>query len=177
MKRNCLVAAAVAASSLAFGMSGAVAAKHKVKKPTTVTRRVSCTLTLAITVPAGTGTVAPPLDGGTEYGPASCQKLGNGMYGQSSALQDSGDTTGKFKQYDGVGSIFGTFDLTEADTSGPPTPYQFGNGDLVGTVKVKGGTGAYKQARGKGTLACATDDSIHFICTEKLKLKLKLPVA
>jgi hypothetical protein len=176
VKRFCVVGAAVAVSSLAFGVTGSVAAgKHKAKTPTTVTVKASCKLTLTVTVPSGTSTVAPPEDSGTEYGPASCKKLGNGLYGQSFALQDSGDTTGKFKQYDGVGSIFGTFDLTPSDSSGPPTPYSFGNGNLLGTVKVKGGTGAYHKAKGKGTLACATDDSIHFVCTEKLKLTL--PVA
>jgi hypothetical protein len=37
---------------------------------------------------------------------------------------------------------------------------------------VTGGTGAYRKAKGKGTLKCASVDGVHFACTEKLKLTL-----
>ena len=174
MKRMCLVGAAVAASSLAFGVAGSAAAgKHKRKKPASVTLNATCKLVVTVTVPDGDTVVTPPEPQGTEFGSAACDKgLGRGVYSDSFVLQDTGDTSGKFSQYGGVGSLHGTFDLTQPDTTGPPTAYTFGNENVVGTVKVTGGTGAYHKATGKGTLVCASVDSVHYSCLEKLELRL-----
>jgi hypothetical protein len=173
----CLVGAVVAAGSLAFGAAGSVAAgkSHKHHKPALRTVKATCKLVVTVTVPSGDTAVTPPAESGTEFGSSACNKgIGRGVFADSFVLQDSGDLTGKFTQFAGAGSLHGTFDLAQPDNSAPPTAYDFGNEDLAGTFIVKGGTGAFAKAKGKATVLCASTDSVHYTCIEKLTLKLPL---
>jgi len=162
------VGAAVAACSLAFGAAGSTAASKGKSKSKTI--NVTCKLTMTVQVPPGADSVTAPEPNGAEYGTAACGKpLGGGVYADGFTLQDTGDLTGSFKQYAGLGSVRGTYDIAQTSSSGPPTAYSFGNGDYSGTLKIKGGSGIFANAKGKGTLVCSTVDSIHYACVEKFK--------
>ena len=158
-------------SCLVFGVTVASAAKtHKAKAKGT---KVGCKLSTSIAIPAGDTQLALPADSGNLYGSVSCAKaLGAGLFGATFALQDSGDLTGKFKQFFGTGSLKGSFDLTPGDSQ-PPSPGSFESQDYTGTATVAGGTGAYKGVTGTATLTCNSPDSVHMSCKETFHL-LKL---
>src|SRR5262249_60683071 len=60
--------------------------------------------------------------------------------------------TGSFKNYYDEGSFHGTYKLTGTiGGSGPTT--------ATGVVKVTGGTGAFRGAKGKGKTKCTTTDA------------------
>jgi hypothetical protein len=90
------------------------------------------------------------------------------------ATADTGDLVGSFSQIVPTGGFTGTLDLAE-NSSLPPTPYAFGNADLAGTLKITGGVGAYKKAKGKATFVCTTPDSLHYVCLEKAKFTIPNP--
>jgi hypothetical protein len=121
--------------------------------------------------------VIPPVQQGSQYGPLRCGKLlGSGIQAESFTLLDSGDLQGKYAQYFGTGTVHGTFALTPQDTGPPSSTTTFANVAYTGTVDVLGGTGAFRKAAGKGKLACASTDGVHFSCTETVRIALA-PVA
>jgi hypothetical protein len=83
---------------------------------------------------------------------------------------------GKYTQYFGDGSVRGTFDLVPQEGSGNLTPGSFTSQSWQGTLKIAGGTGAFKAVQGLkgkknlGTLSCTSPDTVHLTCTEKVKL-------
>ncbi len=176
VRRICLVGAAIAVGPLAAGIATVPAAakthrKHAVKvipKPKTI--NTSCSSYVSIIVAPLDTAVTPPVADGKQYGPVRCGPLGLGVEEDTFTLQDSGDTTGTFVQFFGSGTIHGTFDLTPSDDQPPSDTGTFATTNFTGTSKVLGGTGAYRDATGAGTLTCTTPDGIHTTCTEKLKL-------
>jgi hypothetical protein len=177
VKRICLLGAAIAglliigvASALASApraSTNANAAKTKTTKPTT---KLSCTSSLSLQVPSGDTTVTQGAADGTQYGSVKCgTPFGQGVQFETFTTDGSGNLAGKIQQYFGAGSIFGTYTLVPSD-QGPPTTSTFTSSSYIGTVKIKGGTGLDKNAKGTGTLKCSSADAVHFTCSEKLKL-------
>jgi hypothetical protein len=172
VRRIYLAPIAIAASSLAVAIVVAPAGaktKHKAKVVTTV--KVTCHVSEAIVPPAGSDEVVPPVDQGQAYGSAACGSLGSGVQSASMVLQQSGDTTGNWWKYFKTGAVYGTYDLTPG-ASLPTNPTNFAAGAYTGVLVVTGGTGAEKGVTGTGTSTCNTPDSVHFSCTEQLKLTL-----
>jgi hypothetical protein len=178
MRRISLVTAAVAICVLAFGVVGPAVAgaksTHKAYHSKAVKITATCNkLLLSDVVPAAETGITPPLASGTQFGTVGCGgKLGSGLAAASFTVQDTGDITGSIALYFGTGGIKGTYDLSQAANQPLPTPYTFGNADYTGTVKVTGGFGAYAKAKGTATFSCDTLDSVHYSCSERLKLTL-----
>jgi hypothetical protein len=118
-------------------------------------------------VPDGQSSVSPPEQNGTEFGKVHCAKLlGSGVQQDTFTVPASGDTMAKYWLYFRSGTLYGKYDLTPTGNSS-----SFLETDWTGTLKVLGGTGAYKGVTGVGTMACKTLDGIHATCTDRLKLK------
>lgn len=180
MKRILLMGTAVSALFTAgISTATAVAASptKTVKKTVTKTVPVSATCKLALTTLAPAGSTAPVAGGqqGVNAGATSCNApLSRGFSRQSYTLDTAGDLNGKIQSWFGSGSVFGTYTLTPSSASGPPTTSSFGSAAYTGTVKITGASGTLKGATGTGTLTCSTSDSVHYNCTEKLKLTQKV---
>jgi hypothetical protein len=127
-----------------------------------------CSTKTSIMIPSGSSSVSPPAQQGTEFGTGSCgQPLGNGVQHDSFTVPASGDTLAKYTLYFKTGTLSGRYDLTP--TGG--TSQNFLETDWTGTMKVTGGTGAFKGATGTGTMVCKTMDGVHSTCTDKLRVK------
>jgi hypothetical protein len=171
VRRICLVAVAIAASFLTVAIAVAPAgAKTKKGKTKVTVVKASCKVSEAIAPPAGSDQVVPPVSQGQAYGSVICGGVGGGLQSESMTLQNSGDITGTWWDYLKTGAVHGTYDLTPG-SSLPTNPQDFAAGTYTGTIVVAGGTGTFKGITGTGTSACATQDSVHYSCTEKLKLK------
>ncbi len=167
-RRICLIGIAMSAIPLALGITAATtAAKRKTTKKTTTTKTVSvtCTTNVAIMIPAGQTGVTPPVGKGTEYGPASCGKLGHATQTDRFTVPDSGDTVGTFTWLFTTGSLHGTYDLTPQEGS-----LNFDQTDYLGSLTVVSGTGTMKGTKGTGTMTCTSLDGIHTSCMDKVKL-------
>jgi hypothetical protein len=163
-RRICLVGAALSVCPLAFVAGNATAASTKSKSPVT---KVACASKTSIMVASGDTSVSPPVSQGSEYGPVNCGgPLGNGVLSDSFTVPASGDTVAKYTMFLHTGTVHGTYDITPQ-----PGSLNFLETDWTGTLKVLGGTGAYKGATGTGTMKCKTLDGIHTTCTDKLKVK------
>jgi hypothetical protein len=163
-RRICQVGAALSVVPLAFGVTAtAVAANHA----TTLTK-VACRTSLSIAVPANANTVDNSATQAREFGTATCGKfLGQGVQADRFvADQNSGVTTVKYTLYFATGTVHGTYALTAQNDS-----LNFFANSYIGTLTVKGGTGAYKGMTGTGTMTCDSPDGIHTACVEHLKLK------
>ncbi len=170
-RRICLVGTALAAVSLAVGISVATAGAKTASKPAAKTIVIKCHLALSTVPPPGSPAVDQPPAKGTLYGPARCNQLGSGVEQANFNVPDSGDTVGKYWQYFANGSIHGKFDLTPSEGSGALSSTSFSNESWDGTVTVLGGTGSLSKAAGKkGTIKCTSGDTVHLTCTEKIKL-------
>ncbi len=145
------------------------AAKGKKVKATTV----YCRTDVGVTIPAGATDITPPALSGKEYGPASCGKLGNGVQADAFTVPGSGDTLAKFTWYLSTGTVTGTYDLTPQEGS---LGTGFASVSYLGELKVTHGTGTLAGVTGTGTMTCASPDSIHTSCTDKLKLSSKTGV-
>lgn len=177
MRRICLVGALMATGPLVGAVAvwpavspAATGQGKKVSKTQKVTK-VTCKMELIVQPQSGQTTVTPAAANGTRYGTVRCGKvLGQGVEQDSFALLTSGDLKGQYKQYFGTGSAHGAFTLTAGD-SPPSTSTTFSTASYTGTYTIAGGTGAYGKAVGKGVVSCTTEDSVHFSCVEKIKLK------
>jgi hypothetical protein len=186
VKRIYLVGAAMAALLCAALTTAPAFATSAAKKPasvktktvvknTLVTTNMTCSIKLATQIPSDDVTVTQGAASGTQSGSAGCAKpLFRGVQQDSFLQDDSGDLSGKYQQWYNAGSVYGMYTLTPEDT-GPPTTTSFTAASYTGTITVTDGTGFFKQATGTGTLACATTDSAHYTCTEKLKLVQTVP--
>jgi len=162
--------AIMAMGVLAVGVTQAMAAKPKAK-PKAKPVKVTCKASVGTMPAAGEDSVLPPVQQGSQYGAVHCAKLlGSGVQADSFTLLDTGDLQGKYAQYFGVGTIHGTFALTADDTSPPSSTTTFASVSYTGTIKVTGGTGAFKKATGQGTLKCASVDGVHFTCNETVRV-------
>jgi hypothetical protein len=178
VRRICLIALAITASSLAVGLAvGTAGAKTHPKttptpKPVPIKLKLTCTVNETLVPPAGSDAVIPPVSSGNMYGGSSCgAPVGAGLASASQTLSDAGDLTGKWWHYGKTGSIVGAYDWTQSQSQ-PSNPLSFFSESYTGTLTVTKGTGAFKGATGTGTSACTTPDSVHFTCTEKIKLTL-----
>jgi hypothetical protein len=170
-RRIYLVGTALAAVSLAVGISVATAGAKTASKPAAKTIVLKCHLSLGTVPPPGSPSVDQPPAKGTLFGPARCSGIGSGVEQANFKVPDSGDTVGKYWQYFGGGTIHGTFDLSPSEGSGALSSTSFSNEAWDGTVTVKGGTGTLAKAAGKkGTIKCTSGDTVHLTCTEKIKL-------
>ena len=175
MKRIVFTGAAVAALFTA-GIPAAMAATpaHHSKKTTTrtETKGESCKLSLTTVAPPGAPGVTAGTTSGINFGKSSCSAARPGVARQVFAIDTAGDMTGKIQQWFATGSVYGTFQLTAASLTGPPTATSFGKAAYSGTVKLTGASGMMKGITGMGTMTCSTPDSLHFTCKEKLTLSL-----
>ncbi len=162
-RRICLVGAALSVCSLAFVAGSAAAAGT----PSKTGQKVACKTNTGIMIPAGQTTVSPPAQQGTEFGSVRCAKLfGSGTQWDSFTVPASGDTVAKYVLYFRTGTLYGKYDLTPQGESS-----SFLETDWTGTMKVAGGTGAFKGITGAGTMVCKTLDGVHSTCTDRLRLK------
>jgi hypothetical protein len=177
LKSKWLVVAAMAMGLLALGATSALGAKPAASaKP--IKFKVTCKSNVGDVPADGDNAVVPPVDQGWQYGTVHCGKVfGGGIAANSFKLQDSGDLQGSWTQYFGVGTIHGKFAMTPADTGPPSAPTTFANVSYAGTVTVTGGTGAYKKAKGKGTMKCSSIDGVHFTCSDTVKVKMPAPAS
>ena len=134
---------------------------------------LKCHVSLGTVPPPGSPAVDQPPSQGAQYGTVHCggASFGWGVEKDTFKVPDTGDTVGSYAQYFGNGSIRGKFDLTPGEGSGNISATNFTSESWVGTVTVTGGTGPLAKAAGKkGVLKCTSGDSVHLICTEKIKL-------
>lgn len=184
MKRIVLMGTAVAALFTAGITTAATAAastkahtKTKIEKKT-IHVNATCKLALTTVAPSGTTGVTPGSATGNNYGTSNCGKsLSSGAARQTYSLTDAGALTGKIQHWFKIGTVYGTFTLTEMPASAPPTTTTFGAASYSGSVKITGGGGLLKGTTGGGTMSCSTTDSLHYTCTEKLKLAQTIKVA
>ncbi|MFZ0042411.1 MAG: hypothetical protein WAK93_13955 [Solirubrobacteraceae bacterium] len=175
-RRICLVGIALSVGPLALLAGNATTASAKSKSTKTAGHTVKCSTKTTIAVANGDTNVLPPVAKGADYGTAHCGgPLGGGVESDSFNVPLSGDTLAKFTMYFGAGTVHGTYDLTpqagDLNTSATNTTTTFTQTNWMGTMKVKGGSGAYKGDTGTGTMKCSSADGIHISCTDKLKLK------
>jgi len=163
-RRICLLGVTL---PLALGVAPAVAATSSSSKPVKPKPvKTVCTTNVGIMIASGGTEVTPPVQAGQEYGSAHCgPALGGGVQSDTFTVDDSGDTLAKFTWYLHTGTVHGTYDLTPQSGA-----FNFLAVDYTGTLKVKGGTGAFAGAKGTGTMTCSTADGIHTTCSDKVKL-------
>ncbi len=167
MIRRICVAGAAFLCPLAFLAGSADAAKTKRKSKANLGTRIVCSTKTSIMVASGDSAVLPPAQQGSEYGTARCATpLGGGVQKDVFTVPASGDTVAKYTLYFSTGTLYGTYDLTPTGE-----PANFLETDWTGTLKVTGGTGAFRGAKGVGTMACKTMDGIHSTCTNRLRVK------
>jgi hypothetical protein len=177
LKRIVLMGAALAGlftAGIAATASAATPATKYVTKYKTETKTVhahaKCKLALTTVAPPGTSAVEAGSPAGTNYGTSNCASAGGGVARQVYAEDSAGDLTGKVQQWFKTGTLYGTFSLTPSSPTGPPTATTFGAAAYTGTVTITAGGGALKGTTGSGTMSCSTTDSLHYTCTESLKL-------
>jgi hypothetical protein len=184
VKRICLLGAAIA-GLLIIGVTAAPAAtphastnagggKKKASKLTTVTTKLGCASRLSLQAAPGDTTVTQGVTDGTQWGTTKCgSPLGAGAAWESFKTDDAGNITGKWQQWFNAGTVFGAFTLTPND-QGPPNTSSFSASSYTGTFTITGGTGIAKKSTGAGKLSCASQDAVHFACSEKGKLSQPL---
>ncbi len=112
----------------------------------------------------------PRAPSGTHFGHADCLRpFGRGVqfnsYSVTPTSPSTGTISGSFKNYYNRGTTNGTFEMTFAASS--PTDIAY-----TGTVRLKGATGAFRRARGSGTIACSTTDGgMHKTCNVRTTLR------
>ena len=164
MKRICLMGAALAGLFTAGITTAASAAPAKFKTVTktvietqtklqakTVRSHVSCKPDLLVQVPAGSTTIIQGSETGSMFGSAGCgTPVFRGVSRLSYTQDTGGDLTGPFQQWFNTGTLFGTFTLTPAPTTGPPTTTSFTQQSYAGTIKFTGGTEALRKRERSG---------------------------
>ncbi len=135
------LAAGMGAVIVMVGVGGAMAT------PAAKTTKVHCT--------SKSYNVSSPSTSGTTFATLKCSKpFGAGVQQGTFAESIAGtkiSVTGKFKNFYDSGTNHGSYKLSGTVASGPIT--------ATGSVKVTGGTGAYKNMTGTGKLTCTTTDA------------------
>lgn len=169
-RRICLAVTVVGAAPLALG---AAVASASAATPSAIV--LKCKVQLTAAPVAGTNVVDQPPTSGWMYGPIACprQGFGGGIEASAFTVPLSGDTVGAFTQYLSGGSIKGTYNLVPQE--GGPVSTNFESEGWAGGFTVTGGTGIYKgikSNRNAGKLTCSSVDTVHLMCTEKVKVKV-----
>jgi len=135
------LAAGMGAVIVLVGVGGAMA------KPGANTTKARCT--------AKTYNVSSPSTSGITFAALKCSKpFGAGVQQGTFAESIAGtqiSVTGRFKNFYDDGTNHGSYKLSGTVASGTIT--------ANGSVKVTGGTGAYKNMKGTGKLTCTTTDA------------------
>ena len=99
--------------------------------------------------------VSSPSTSGTEFASLKCSKpFGTGVQQGTFAESIAGtqvSVTGKFTNFYDAGTNHGSYKLSGTVSSGTIT--------ATGSVKITGGTGAYRNMTGTGKLTCTTTDA------------------
>jgi hypothetical protein len=157
------VTAIIAAAAMGLALPSIAPAK---------TRKITCKLDLFATIPQPAPTAA-------NFGSSSCGKpFGFGVQKDSSTVTRSSLTTGvfegPFKMFFDTGTIKGTFKISFVTTLAPPVPPAtlptIAGVVYTGTVKVTGGTGAWRRIRGGGSVTGTSPDAKRTSLTEKMTL-------
>jgi hypothetical protein len=136
------------------------------------TKKITCNLDLFAIIPQPAPTAA-------NFGTARCGKpLGKGVQQDSSTVIRSSPTTGvftgPFRMYFFNGTIRGTFKISFVTTIGLPIPpstaYRIVGVAYTGTLRVNGGTGAFKRLRGTGKITGTSPDARRTSLNEALTL-------
>jgi hypothetical protein len=156
--RSIITTAVIAAAALTLGVGTTASAESAQAK------HINCAFELSSQgPPQGT----PPV--GVSFGLVACPRpFGDGVHYGTSTVTPTGPGQGtvtvRFKKYFNRGTFSGTVAGTFAATSQMNITYQ-------GKVTVTGGTGAFKQIKGGGTINCTSSDGgAHKSCTVKLTL-------
>jgi hypothetical protein len=111
-------------------------------------------------------TLAPPGASGEDFGTVACTPVfGEGVQHDTVTVTPTSPTTGTgtgpFKAFFDTGTIHGTMKLTASAAPAGVATY-------TGTIKISGGTGAYKHVRGSIKAQCSSPDGgTHTNCTSK----------
>ena len=133
-------------AALVFALGAGVAGAKPSAKPGAKGTKFSCTET--------SYSQSYPSTSGFGFGLLKCSKsFGEGV--QYSTFSESiigtqVKVSGTFKNFFDNGTVDGTYGLSGTLSSGPIT--------TSGPLKITGGTGAYKHAKGSGKLTCTTNN-------------------
>jgi len=147
--------------------AGAAApAASKKQKTKTKKTDISCALTLFATIKQPAPTAA-------NFGSARCSKpFGIGLQQDSSKTTrtslNAGSFSGPFTMFFKRGTLKGTFTINFVTMLS--SVYQITGVIYRGTLKVTGGTAAYRRVRGTGTVAGSSPDAVKTVLAYKLKL-------
>jgi len=149
----------VAATGVTAPAASAAAKRQQAKE-------ISCALTLFATIKQPAPTAA-------NFGPAKCSKpFGPGVQQDSSTTTRTSLTTGSFsgpfKLFFDRGTIKGRFTISFVTTLSPTN--QITGVTYEGTLRVTGGSAAYRRVRGTGTVTGSSPDAVQTTLAYKLKL-------
>jgi hypothetical protein len=130
-------------------------------------KNVTCALTLFATIKQPAPTAA-------NFGPARCSRpFGTGVQQDSSKTTrtslTAGSFTGPFKLFFDRGTIRGRFRISFVTTLS--AAYQITGVTYKGTLKVTGGTAAFRRVRGTGTVTGSSPDAVKTALEYRLKLR------
>lgn len=131
------------------------------------TKRVTCNLVLFATIPQPNARAA-------NFGSARCGRpFGTGVQQDSSTVTRSslttGQFTGPFKMFFDRGTIRGRFTIRFVTTLN--AQYRIVGVRYTGTLRVTGGTAAYRRVRGSGTITGVSADAVRTELRERLTLR------
>jgi hypothetical protein len=165
-KGRIYIAGAVIPFAMAAGLLPAASAKSAKPK----VKPFGCTVFVTTQVPGDETIVLPSAAKGQQWGSIRCGKrLGWGAQKQEFSTPDTGDVSGTFTSYLRAGTFHGSFVLTQQEGT-LTSASQFASASYTGRLKIAGGSGLYKSAKGRGTTTCTSQDGLHFKCVEKLAL-------
>jgi hypothetical protein len=130
--------------------------------------KVKCEVKLQESIPPGLLAPNPAAMTGNDFGLATCQPpFGAGVYVDNFISTPVTTTTGRvrghYKALFNDGTLHGVYTATYAVVAASAL--------YNGTITVAGGTGAFKHAKGKGKIKCASPDvGIHATCSVTLSI-------
>ncbi|MDQ6806441.1 MAG: hypothetical protein M3065_16075 [Actinomycetota bacterium] len=150
----------------------ATSAKKTTKSKAAAGTKLRCGLAFSVQVSPTDSTVTQGATKGKHAGAVKCRakELGTGVEFDSFTTDGAGDISGTWQEWFNTGSVYGSYTLAPNE-SRPPTAQSFAAASYTGGFTIKGGTGADAKTTGKGTMACATPNSIQYTCKESGKLR------